>query len=184
MLALEAEVRNRFREGDVDALGLIVERYQGTLYRLGLRLLGRSEEAKDLAQDAFLRAFERRETYDCQRPFEPWIYRVAVNLARERLRRKREFLAGDELPEQATEPVADKELLRQERRRLVITALQRLGAKYREVLGLRFESDFSLAEIADTLGISLGTVKSRLSRGLQAFHKAYVAVGGDSYDLP
>jgi RNA polymerase sigma-70 factor, ECF subfamily len=184
MVALEVEVRIRFREGDMEALSLIVERYQGVLYRLGLRLLGRAEDAKDLAQDAFLRAFEKRETYDCQRPFEPWIYRVTVNLARERQRRKKEYLSGDDLPEQAAEAVADQELVKQERRHLVVQALQRIGAKYREVLGLRFESDFSLAEIGEALGISLGTVKSRLSRGLQAFHKSYVAVGGDSHDLP
>ena len=183
MIPIEPDVRKRFREGDQDALRVIVERMQGPIYRLGLRMLGRAEDAQDLAQDAFVHAYERRERYDCERPFEPWFYRVASNLARERLRRHREILAGEYMPDKGTEAIADKELVRQERWYLVRLALQQVGSKYREVLGLRFESELSLAEIGNALGLSLGTVKSRLSRGLQAFHKAYVAVGGEANDL-
>lgn len=183
MPPLEADIRKRFREGDQDALREIVERYQNSIYRLGLRMLRCSEAAKDLAQDAFIHAYEKRHHYNHERPFEPWFYRVAMNLARGRLRRRKEFLAGEELPETATEPTADAEVVRQERRRLVQAALRQVGPKYREVLGLRFESELSLIEIGHALSISLGTVKSRLSRGLQAFHKAYAAVGGETYEM-
>ncbi len=179
MVPLEPEIRSRFQEGDLDALRLIVERYQGSLYRLGLRVLGEAEAARDLAQDVFVRIYERRRQYRPELPFEPWLFRVAVNLARSGQRRRRERPAGDDLPEVGTPPVAESALLDEERRARVRAALARLQPIHREVLGLRFESEFSLAQIGEVLGLSLGTVKSRLHRGLQAFHAAYQSLGGD-----
>ncbi len=179
MVPLEPEIRSRFQEGDLDALRVIIERFQGSLYRLGLRVLGESEAARDLAQDVFVRVYERRRQYRPDLPFEPWLYRVAVNLARSGQRRRRERAAGDDLPEVGVPAVAEDRMLADERRARVHSALERLQPIHREVLGLRFESEFSLAQIGEVLGLSLGTVKSRLHRGLQAFHTVYQSLGGD-----
>jgi RNA polymerase sigma-70 factor, ECF subfamily len=179
MVPLEPEVRSRFQEGDLDALRMIVERFQGSLYRLGLRVLGEAEAARDLAQDVFVRVYERRRQYRPELPFEPWLYRVAVNLARSGQRRRREWAAGDDLPELGAPAVAETAMLDEERRARVREALGALQSIHREVLALRFESDLSLLQIGEALGLSLGTVKSRLHRGLQAFHAAYQSLGGD-----
>jgi RNA polymerase sigma-70 factor, ECF subfamily len=179
MVQLEQELRSRFQEGDLDTLRIIVERYQGSLYRLGLRLLGDAEAARDLAQDTFVRVYERRRQYRPELAFEPWLYRVAVNLARSGQRRRRAWPAGDDLPETPVAPEAEERLLQEERRGRVRQALGQIDPIYREVLGLRFESEFSLAQIAEVLGLALGTVKSRLHRGLHFFHAMYQNLGGD-----
>jgi RNA polymerase sigma-70 factor (ECF subfamily) len=184
MDSLDPGTRGRFQNGDLQALGQIVERFQASLYRMGLRLFRQPADALDFTQDVCLRAYEKRARYDSSRPFEPWFYKLALNLAREKFRRRRELPAGDELPEPSHWGRAHEVLEVEERDRLVGTALQRVRPKYREVLALRFSEEHPLHEIAQVLGISLGTVKSRLSRGLKAFHQAYLAVGGEEHALP
>jgi RNA polymerase sigma-70 factor (ECF subfamily) len=179
MAALPPEVAARFRAGDLEALRQIVDLYQNRLFGLGLKLLGQQDEAADFIQDSFLRAFEKRHTYDSSRPFEPWLFKVAVNVGRARFRQRREIPVGDVFPQRVTEAKGEQMVLQEERQLKVQKALVSVTLKYRECLVLRFESDMSLKEISKALGISLGTVKSRLSRGLQAFHKAYVALGGE-----
>lgn len=110
----------------------------------------------------------------------PWLFTVAVNLGRERLRRRREWPQGDQLPEGVQEPDGEKSLLRAERKRMVQQALGRVPALFRECLALRYEADLSLQELAQALSLPLGTVKSRLSRGLAAFAKQYRLLGGES----
>ncbi len=179
MTALDLKLAKRFQAGDLEALRVIVETYQTRLFGMGIRLLGQQAEAADFCQEAFLHAFEKRRWYDPKRPFEPWFFKVAINLGRERLRRRREIPMGDDMPVKSVAAQGDQELLQQERQAKVQAALAKLKPKYRESLALRFESDMSLKEMAATLGIALGTVKSRLNRGLQAFQKAYESVGGE-----
>jgi RNA polymerase sigma-70 factor, ECF subfamily len=179
MPVLDSQVAKRFQQGDLEALRLIVDAYQTRLYGMGIRLLGHPDEAADMCQDAFLRAFEKRRLYDSKRPFEPWFFKLAVNVGRERLRRRREIPMGDDMPIQAVAAQGDQDLVKKERQQKVQAALTKLKPKHRESLVLRFESDMSLQEMANTLGISLGTVKSRLNRGLQAFQKAYGIGGGE-----
>ncbi len=184
MSSLDPALRDRFRAGDLEALGEIVERFQASLFHMGLRIFRQPADAKDFVQDVCLRAFERRIRYDAGRPFEPWFYKLAMNVAREKFRRRREFPAGDELPDPPRPPRVEAELVAEERDRRVAGALQQVKPKYREVLALRFSEDLALAEIAQAMDLSLGTVKSRLSRGLKAFHQAYLALGGEADDLP
>jgi RNA polymerase sigma-70 factor (ECF subfamily) len=169
------ELERKFYEGDRDALRWVVETYQAAFYRMGWRFFGRGAEAQDFAQDVFVHAFEKRERYDPSRPLKPWLFTVAANLGRESMRRNkhREIPAGDELPETGVAPVAEAQLEGEEQRDRVVQLLGSLHPRYREVLALRFESGLSLAETAQVLHLPLGTVKSRLSRGLAAFHGAY-----------
>jgi RNA polymerase sigma-70 factor, ECF subfamily len=182
MEKLGSEVLANFRRGDPLALRDIIERYQERLYRIGWRMFGQASDAADFAQDAFIRIYEKRQYYDPNRPFEPWLIRVAVNVGRERLRRRRE-IPFEVIPETPIAPLAEVNLLRQEQQAAVREALQQISPDHRECLALRFESDLSLQEIALALKLSLGTVKSRLSRGLKAFAKVYSQPGGESHGL-
>ena len=101
------------------------------------------------------------------------------------MRRQREFPAGRALPEKSVEPRAEVDAIAREERLLVQQALKNIKPRYRESLVLRFEADLSLENMAKSLGVPLGTVKSRLRRGLWAFQKAYQKLGGEiSHALP
>ena len=127
-------------------------------YRTAYRLLGTRVEAEDVAQEALTRAllrWRRIESYA-----EPWIVRTATNLAIDVVRRRTR--QGQELPEQATHDVFADE------RMDLVRALMTLPRRQREVIALRFLGDFSENDIAATLGLSKGTVKSHAARGLSA----------------
>ncbi len=171
-------IEERFFSGDLEALEMIIDQYQTLVYRMGLKLFRSSAEASDFCQNVFIHAFEKRKRFNPQKPLKPWFLKVALNVGRMQFRKQREIPMGDEVPERETAAHAEITLLAEERQQLVRQALQTLAPKYRESLLLRFEAELSLKEIAETLGLSLGTVKSRLSRGLSRFKQAYQAVGG------
>jgi RNA polymerase sigma-70 factor (ECF subfamily) len=140
----------------------------GYLYRL---VGGDQQLAEDLVQETLLRML-RQHTYRCDRPFKPWLYTIATNLARDyfksaavrqRWRSDTEEEAWPSLEEH--EPGPEERVLAAEQGCEVRAALAQLGEEYRTVLVLRFYQGFSLQEIAETLHIPLGTVKSRLSVG-------------------
>jgi len=177
MTTLDSDIAVRFHAGDLTAFEQIVHQFQQRMFRLGWRLMGRREAALDFAQDAFLHAWEKRAMYDPKRPFDFWFYRLAMNLGRDRLRRQRREVLAD-VPEASVEPVADKELHAREQEARVRTALDRVREPYRECLALRYHGEMSLEEIGRVLGLSLGTVKSRLHRGLKAFQTEYEILKG------
>ena len=165
----------RLRRGDLDALSALIERYQDRLYRYLVRLVREPATAEDLFQQTWIRVAERVRTYDPERSFENWLFTVARNIALDHLRRYRpESLdeplpsgdsRSDMLPSEA--PGAMEAVLAGERAELLAAAMEALPLIFREVLGLRFEQDLKLEEIAEVLGIPLSTVKSRLRRGLE-----------------
>ena len=174
---IDPEILKKFHNGDLEALREMVEHYQGSVFGIGMKLLGSVDDAKDYSQDVFVHAYEKRQKYDPGRPFEPWFYKLALNLGRQRLRKRREIPKSDAMPVEIVGETAEWGLIEKERRDRVRNALRKLKPKYRECLALRFESDMQLHEIAQTLGISLGTVKTRLRRGLMAFKEVYVKGG-------
>lgn len=163
--------------GDQRAFGVLVDRYGRRVIAICARVAGvEYEDAQDLAQEAFLRAYTSLGTYQTGRSFFAWLYRIAVNLALNRrnrrpawerapasLRAETDASLGalhDEDP--AADPVARLE--QAEQARLVQTALARLPAEYATVLALRYGADLDYSEIAATLELPLGTVKARLHR--------------------
>lgn len=158
----------RTRGGDKQAYGELVERYQGTVFNVCLRLLGERHEAEDLMQDAFLRAHARLGTYDENRPFGPWIRRVAANLCLNRIKRRtplslpveelasRVHVDAPRMPEQAA--------IEREQQLRVRSAILALPPHYRVVIELRHYQGLSYAEIGAELGIPLSDVKSHLFR--------------------
>jgi len=174
MTGIDPDIVKRFHTGDLEALRQLVDHFQGSVFGMGLKLLGTVDDAKDYSQDVFVHAYEKRHKFDPERPFEPWFYKVALNLGRERLRKRREIPRSDAMPVEMFEETGESVVIEKEKRELVQQALLKLKPVYRECLVLRFESDLQLQEIAQTLGISLGAVKTRLRRGLMAFKKVYV----------
>jgi RNA polymerase sigma-70 factor (ECF subfamily) len=163
------------RHRDPDLLDHLIEQYQHRLLRYLVYLVGNRELAEDLFQETWIRVLERGSQYDGKHEFSTWLYAVARNLTIDYLRRKRAVsLDGlmeerDEgwVPEPAdTRPLALEALQQNELAERISAALGSIPAAYRETVVLRFREDLALEEIATVTGVKLGTVKSRLYRGL------------------
>jgi RNA polymerase sigma-70 factor, ECF subfamily len=170
----------RLRSGDLDALAVLMERYQHRLYRYLLRIVTQQSAAEDLFQQTWLRVMERIQKYDPQRGFEGWLFSVAHNLAIDYLRRRQ--------PQSLDEPAFSGErhselaksrdagaldwLLSREKTDLILRAITDLPPAFREVITLRFEEEMKLEEIADTLSVPMGTVKTRLHRALKVLKQS------------
>lgn len=155
----------RCLQGEIEAFEAIVSRYQRVLFNAAYRLLGDREEARDAAQAALVKAYEKLATFDPRYRFFSWIYRIVVNEAlntRERRRPSAPLLA--DLPDVAH---IEEALAARERSDSVQAALLRLSADDREVIVLRHFAELSYAQIGETLGLAEKTVKSRLHEARQ-----------------
>lgn len=154
--------------GAASAYGELVRRYQAAVFNVCCRLLGERAEAEDAAQEAFLRAYARLETFDLARPFGPWIRRVAANLCLNRLeaRGPTHLALDDELDQAVDAPFANPEAAREqaEQAEAVRAALAGLPPRYRAVVELRHFQGLSYEEIAAALSLPLSDVKSHLFR--------------------
>ena len=153
------------RAGSADAFGLLVDRYRAPVVRLAYRLTRDRDDANDVAQDAFLRAFRRIDEFRPERPFAHWLFVIARNASFDALRRRRRSnaLAGDDGSWSSLGP--EELALRNDQAQRVHAALEVLPERYRAVLELYYISDLRYREIAEQLEIPLGTVKTYMSRG-------------------
>jgi RNA polymerase sigma-70 factor (ECF subfamily) len=155
----------RARRGEAEAFGELVSRYQTSVFNVCYRLLGERREAEDLAQEAFIRAYQRLDSFDADRPFGPWMRRVAANVCLNRLQQTTpEVVPLDE--ERDEDPLESPETAREqtERAEVLRNALINLPAHYRSVVELRHFQEMSYEEIAATLKLPLSDVKSHLFR--------------------
>lgn len=160
----------RAQAGDRDAFGMLVERYMRRAYFGALALVGSRDDALDLSQEAFARAYRARRRIDPARPFYAWLYqilrRLCFNFLRDRrLHTRRLDEAGAWLTVQAAARSPEdphQSLERQELCRAVAAAIDRLPAREREVLALKEFEGLAYREIAELAGIPIGTVMSRL----------------------
>jgi len=151
---------SRYLEGQRDAAGGLVDRYQKRLFNVALRMLDNVQDAEDVTQTVFLNAFLKLGTYDPRYRFFSWIYRMTVNESLNTLkRRKRTVTLDDALEVQAPGAGADRAA---EARDRIGKALMRLAPDDRAVVVLKHFASFSYQEIADVLEIPAQTVKSRL----------------------
>jgi RNA polymerase sigma-70 factor (ECF subfamily) len=166
----------RLRRGDTAGLAGLMGRHQDRLFRYLMRLLGEETVAEDVFQQTWLRVAERIGRYDAARPFGPWLFAVARNLALDHLRRRRpESLDEIDEPEapRGAHPLAYAVARQQSAR--VADAMAGLGPLDREVLSLRFEEDLALPQLAETLGVPLPTAKARLYRALTRLRERLLA---------
>jgi len=162
------------QQGNTNDLATLVERHHGPLLGFLYRTTGGDRAlAEDLVQETFLRVFCAIRQYRYPRPFKPWLYAIAVNLARDHYKRA-EVRRTDVVPDEVLWNVADPRDDHPEDRvvadaeaRQVAAAVMALPAHQREAVILRYYQGLSLAEVAGALGVPVGTVKSRLHLGLR-----------------
>ncbi|HJO37186.1 MAG: sigma-70 family RNA polymerase sigma factor [Vicinamibacterales bacterium] len=172
----EAALIQRCAQGDEDACSELVEQQQRMVYGLAYHLLGDHHEALDLSQEVFLRVFRTIHGFRGQSALRTWIYRIVVNQARNRQRwwrrRRRDaqvslddhIRANGELRTNASEASPDGVLRQRELAERLWTALARLPFEQRSAIVLREVDGLSYEEIGFSLGVAVGTVKSRLAR--------------------
>jgi len=158
--------------GNTQAFNELVLRYQTSVSILATRLLGSPHEAEDITQDAFLRVYERIEEFRGEAKFSTWLYRICYNLCLDNLKRKKSDPIADigdkTLPEELAVPrseLPDQMLIRKEQQHLVEQALTHVTQEFRQVIVLHHTTPLSYEEIAELLGLPVGTVRSRLHRG-------------------
>jgi len=171
--------------GNQRAFDEIVARYKGRLFQWTLKFIGDPQRAEERTQETFIRVVRHLRSFDPERSFRTWIYRIAVNLAknelRDRSRRPRalsldrredgqgSWMGYEPRASRLSEP--DVQAEREEFRRAVLSALQAMPPKFREVLLLREVEGMSYEEIAQVLRRPLGTVRSRVNRARSRFRK-------------
>jgi RNA polymerase sigma-70 factor (ECF subfamily) len=168
----DLEIVERHRQGDPEAFAEVYRDYEETVYNVALRMSGDPFDAADLAQETFLRIYRHLGKFRGRSALKTWIYRVALNHCRSRLGRRRlpmqPLLGPDgeserEIPDPARGP-EERALARDEGRR-VMAALAGVPVAFREAVVLRDLEDLSYEEIAEVLGVRIGTVRSRIARG-------------------
>ncbi len=190
----DRELAEKARQGDQAAFERLVLDNQNKVYSLALRLIGDREEAADLAQEAFVRAWQGLATFQGESSFATWIYRLTTNLCIDRLRKKKRregaapTVSLDDENSGWAEPAdreSDPQLLleKSERERALTRALERLPDWQRRALVLRELSGLSYQEIGQALDIDLGTVKSRIARARLNLRKILLE-DGNFFDTP
>ena len=185
--AAEEQFIERLRRGDAAAFEQLVNERSNEIYGLLYRLTENSEEARDLTQETFLRAFQSIGHFRGDADLKTWIYRIAINQARNRWRwwrrRRRDSTVSIDSTDVDGRPTLvtalransssdpEQATLARERESALRTALSSVRRVYREAVVLRDIEGFSYEEIAATLEISVGTVKSRLARGRQELRR-------------
>lgn len=175
--------------GDLDSFNQLVVRWERPIYALAYRVIGREEDARDVAQETFLRAFRALGGFKGQAKFSSWLYRITLNLCRDWMRRERrapvaQAPEGVDLVELAaeTEPAESIEHLvaRRELGRAVARAMALLPDEQRTAIILKEYHGLTFQEIADLLDCPLSTVKTRLYQGLSVVRKHLAHAGVES----
>jgi RNA polymerase sigma-70 factor (ECF subfamily) len=172
----DADLVRRVRAGETDAFAELVRRTQRPGYRLARRLTRNHEDADDVLQDSYVKAFRALDRLDLERPFAPWFYTIVGRTALSLLRSGRVRAAAplDDAGQEGERSLADRladpadPAVAVERRIDVERAYARLSEEHRAVLALRVDADLSYASIAETLGVPVGTVMSRLARARES----------------
>jgi RNA polymerase sigma-70 factor (ECF subfamily) len=164
-------------DDDAEAFARLVGRWQGPIQNLCARMTGNPHRGEDLAQETFARLFARRKTYEPTGKFSTFLWRMALNICHDELRklkRRGEFSLDEHSPDdehasfnlEDDRPAPDSQLVEDERAEAVRRALVELAEPYRVVVVLRHYEGLKFREIGDVLGIPEGTVKSRMSEAL------------------
>jgi RNA polymerase sigma-70 factor (ECF subfamily) len=178
----ENQLIDRALQGDRDAFTQLVEDNQDRLFASMLQVTCSPDEAEEVVQEAFIRAFIKLDTFQRNSQFFTWLYRIAFNAALTRRRRKRARISLDQCREDNglevidTADSVDEPMLRRERIMMVREALQTLTEEHRSILVLREMQEHSYEDIAEILDISIGTVRSRLSRSRRQLKLALEAM--------
>ena len=186
----EKELIRRVLDGDHTAFAEIVSLHEDKVFRLCLRMTGNREDAEDLAQEAFVKAWRGLRFYKQEAAFSTWLYRLTSNVCIDFLRQKKRRVAQSltlqdeeqtliEIPDPA--PAPDEQAQTQEVRHCIAAAMGQLEEESRLVLMLRVVDELSYDEIAQITDLKVGTVKSRLARAREKLRKILLQTGNDFF---
>ena len=168
----ERDLIQRWKRGDKRAFEALVRRHMTDAFYVAYGYVGNAEDARDLSQEAFIKAYQARARFDEERPFYPWLYRILKNHCLNFVTRGRHHISLDDENEhrEIASPAATalEDMEENERKRLVRVAIDRLSEDHREIIVLKNFKEHSYKEIAEVLGIPIGTVMSRLFYARQA----------------
>jgi RNA polymerase sigma-70 factor (ECF subfamily) len=166
----DEELALHVQQGRREAWNMLIDRHYQALLNYLYRMSGQQATADDWTQETFVRVWQRITLYVYPRPFRPWLYTIATNLARNALAsadQRHTQSADDDADYADTQPLPEDAVVAQDSAQQVLNALARLPQHQREVVVLFYYHEMPQAEIAEVLGIPVGTVKSRLSLGLK-----------------
>ena len=172
----DEEIALAVQQGDAEAFGLLIERYEPKMARYARRFLLSGEDVKDIVQEVFIKSYVNIQSFDATRKFSSWLYRIAHNEYINAVRKKKHeplfyFDLDIVFPHHTSNYSADADLHREETKKILETCLDKLDDKYREVLVLYYFEELDYKEIADVMRIPVATVGVRLKRGKQALNK-------------
>ena len=179
-MSTDEELVARSKTGDTESFNQLIKRWERPIFALAYRTLGREEDARDVTQETFLRAFRALAGFKGDAKFSSWLYRIALNLCRDWIRKERrapmvavpegvevEDLAADRGPTETVEDLA----ARAEMSREVAKAMAHLPAEQRQAIILKEYHGLTFQEIADLMHCPLSTVKTRVYQGLSTLRK-------------
>ena len=171
--------------GDEDAFGILMGRYENSLYGLIFKMVRNHEETQDLVQEAFIKSYNALESFNKQYSFSTWLFKIASNNCIDHLRKRRlkttsidapirtdEGSISQDIPDNSYSPERDS--LRNEMFDSVNSIIDELPEKYKKVINLRHKEDKSYEEIAQALDIPIGTVKARIFRAREILKKSII----------
>jgi RNA polymerase sigma-70 factor (ECF subfamily) len=180
----DARLVEEARRGNQEAFGVLVQRYERRLIRVILRFVSDVEQAKDLAQETFLRVFSRLDQFDPSRRFGPWLFRIGVNLTFDYLRRKRRrgrwSVFTDYWTSGNADPSRPDPRAALDTRQEVQAVLAQIPEKYRTVLILRDLENFSTSEIAAVMDRKEATIRWRLAEARNMFQRLWLKRQGEA----
>jgi len=165
----DCKLVSRVRNGEIQAYGDLVNAYQNSVFNVCYRFLGNREDSEDLAQETFVRAYQRLGTYDISLPFGPWIRRIATNLCLNFIKREKRY-PDIEIDDEREAKVVSKQvppeiaLLTDENHEILYQAICGLPLRYKLVIELQHFQGLTYKEMAQQLGLPINTVKSHLFR--------------------
>jgi RNA polymerase sigma-70 factor (ECF subfamily) len=182
----DAELVKKCLQDDRQAFEELVSRYQDKVYALSFRYMGNKDDAYDMAQESFLKAYRSLRSFKSESSFGTWMYRITTNVCLDELRhRKRRVVPlsfdeplairdGDEVKKEVADPSPTADILYEQKElsHYIQTLLSQIKVEYRTALILRDMMQFTYEEIAEILNCSVGTVKSRLSRARNILRKS------------
>ena len=189
----ELQLIDAARGGDQEAFGELVRLYEKRVFALTMRMCKNPDDAAEAAQEAFLSAWQSLAFFRGESSFSTWLYRLASNACVDLLRREGRHKAAagpslndEELNIDVTDPLPTphEEAERKELREQIEAGLAALSPEHRQVLVLREMHQLSYDEIADTLDLDVGTVKSRINRGRKQLRKILLESGNFSHRIP